>query len=78
MRHRQIPHRLRRLNLAETQFSVLACACLKARNPSEEPLSRNISIYGTERNAAAFTGNGRFIAEDARAKLRLLYPDTSA
>ena len=66
------------MNLAETQFSVLASACLKGRNPSEEPLSRNISIYETERNAAASVGNGRFIAENARAKLRLLYPDTSA
>ena len=31
---------------------------LKSRNPSEEPLSRNISIYGAERNAAASAGNG--------------------
>ena len=61
------------MNLAETQFSVLASACLKGRNPSEEPLSRNISIYGTERNSEALTRNGWFIAEDARAKPRLLY-----
>ena len=35
-------------------------------------------IYGMERNAAASAGSGRFIAENARAKLRLLYPDTPA
>ena len=66
------------MNLAEVQFSVPACACLKGRNPGEEPLYRNISICGTERNAAAFTGNGHFTAEDARANLCLLNPDTSA
>ena len=66
------------MNLAEVQFSVPACACLKGRNPGEEPLYRNISICGTERDAAAFTGNGHFTAEDARANLCLLNPDTSA
>ena len=33
-------------------------------------MQRNTNIYGTERNAVAFTGNWRFTLEDARAKLR--------
>ena len=57
---------------------MLARACLKGRNPGEEPLQRNISIYEAERNAAAATVNWRFTAKDARVKLRRLYPDTSA
>ena len=64
--------------MAEIYFSVLARACLKGRNPGEEPLQRNISIYEAERNAAAATVNWRFTAKDAGAKLRRLYPDTSA
>ena len=66
------------LNMAEIEFSVLARACLKGRNPHEEALQRNISVYEAERNAAAATINWRFTAKDARAKLRRLYPDTSA
>ena len=30
---------------------MLARACLKGRNPSEEPLQRNISIYEAERRS---------------------------
>ena len=66
------------LNMAEIEFSVLARACLKGRNPHEEALQRNISVYEAERNAAAATINWRFTAKDARTKLRRLYPDTSA
>ena len=66
------------LNMAEIEFSVLARACLKGRNPSEEALQNSISIYEAERNAAAATINWRFTTKDARAKLRRLYPDTSA
>ena len=57
---------------------MLARACLKGRNPSEEPPQRNISIYEAGRNASAATINLRFTAKNARAKLRRLYPDTSA
>ena len=71
------------LNMAEIEFSVLARACLKGRNPHgrnphEEALQRNISVYEAERNATAATINWRFTAKDARTKLRRLYPDTSA
>ena len=48
------------LNMAEIEFSVLARACLKGRNPSEEALQNSISIYEAERNAAAATINWRF------------------
>ncbi len=65
------------LNMAEIEFSALARACLKGRNPHEEALQWNISVYEAERNAAAATINWRFTAKDARAKLRRLYPHTS-
>ena len=65
------------LNMAEIEFSVLARACLKGRNPDEDALQRNISAYEAERNAAGTTINWRFTAQDARAKMRRLYPATS-
>ena len=65
------------LNMAEIEFSVLARACLKGRNPDEDALQRNISAYEAQRNTAGTTINWRFTAQDARAKMRRLYPDTS-
>ena len=65
------------LNMAEIEFSVLARACLKGRNPDEDALHRNIRAYEAERNAATATINWRFTTKDARAKLHRLYPDTS-
>ena len=65
------------LNMAEIEFSVLARACLKGRNPNEEALQQCISVYEEERNEAGATINWRFTTKDARAKLRRVYPDTS-
>ena len=65
------------LNMAEIEFSVLARACLKGRNPDKDALQRNISAYEAQRNTAGTTINWRFTAQDARAKMRRLYPDTS-
>ena len=66
------------LNMAEIEFSVLARACLKGRNPDEYALQKNISAYEAERNVAGATVNWRFTTQNARTKMRRLYPDTSA
>ena len=66
------------LNMAEIEFSVVARACLKRRNPDEDALQRNISACQAERNEAATTINWRFTTQDARAKMRRLYPDISS
>ena len=65
------------LNMAEIEFSVLARACLRGRNPDEHSLARAINARVSERNTAAASINWRFTAKKARAKLRRLYPDTS-
>ena len=65
------------LNMAEIEFSVLARAYLKGRNPDEDALQRNISAYEAQRNTAGTTINWRFTAQDARARMRRLYPDIS-
>ena len=63
--------------MAEIEFSVLARACLKGRNPDEDALQRNINAYQEERKEAGITINWRSTTKGARAKLRQLYPDTS-
>ena len=65
------------LNMAEIEYSVLARACLKGRNPGEDAPRRNIGSCQAERNEAAATINWRFTSKDARAKLGRLYPDSS-
>ena len=66
------------LNMAEIEFSVLARSCLKGPNPNQDYLQRNISAYAAERNAANATINWRFNPQQARAKMRRLYPDLSS
>ena len=65
------------LNMAEIEYSVLARACLKGRNPGEVVPRRNIGSCQAERNEAAATINGRFTTQDARARMRRLCPDPS-
>ena len=63
---------------AEIEFSVLARACLQGCNADENSLVRAINACVSERNTAAATIDCRFTAGNAEAKLRRLYPDTSA
>lgn len=62
------------LNMAEMEFSVLARACLRGRNPDEESLEKAVNANVSERNSAAAPINWRFTAKDARRKLSRLYP----
>ena len=55
------------LNMAEIEFSVLARACLRGRNPNEDVLRRAIGAYEEERNTVGATINWRFTAQQARA-----------
>ena len=64
--------------MAEIELSVLARACLRGRNPDEDSLEQAVNACVLERNAAAAPINWRFTTKNARAKLRRLYPDTSA
>ena len=65
------------LNMAEMEFSVLARACLRGRNPDQDSLERSVNACISERNAVAAPINWRFTTKKARTKLRRLYPDTT-
>jgi hypothetical protein len=65
------------LNMAEIEFSVLSKQCLDRRIPDQDTLKREVHAWQEQRNAGASTMNWRFTTEDARIKLKRLYPTTN-
>jgi hypothetical protein len=62
------------LNMAEIELSVLARQALAERMPSIQVVQEQVMAWQNERNHAHATINWRFTAEDARIKLKRLYP----
>lgn len=62
------------LNMAEGEFSVLQNQCLDRRIGSSEILQQEIAAWRARRNQEAIGANWKFTTEDARVKLRKLYP----
>jgi transposase len=62
------------LNMAEIELSILGRQCLNRRLPDHETLQWEVSAWEAERNARAAQMQWRFTAEDARIKLKHLYP----
>lgn len=62
------------LNVAEMELSVLSKQCLERRIPTVEELNREIKAWQKERNQTASKVIWRFTTEEARVKLKHLYP----
>lgn len=62
------------LNVAECELSVLAQQCLARRLPDAETLTREVAAWEEQRNVAQVKINWQFTTNDARIKLRRLYP----
>ena len=62
------------LNMAEIELSVLSRQCLSRRIPDQETLKREVQAWQDRRNQQRTTVNWRFTHEDARIKLKTLYP----
>ena len=62
------------LNMVEVEISALVRQCLKRRLPDEEALGREAKAWAAERNRLGASVDWRFRTEDARTKLRSLYP----
>lgn len=63
------------LNMAEIEISALVRQCLKNRRlPDLEALGRETKTWERERNRLGASVDWRFTTEDARTKLRSLYP----
>jgi len=62
------------LNVAEIELSALNAQCLSRRIPSIEALRREVQACQRERNERAKPVDWQFTTEDARVKLKRLYP----
>jgi hypothetical protein len=62
------------LNMAEIELSALTRQCLDRRIADKELLSTEVSAWETERNEKVVVVNWQFTTEDARIKLKRLYP----
>ena len=62
------------LNMAEIELGVLTRQCLERRIADKETLIQEIVAWEEVRNREAHTVNWRFTTEDARIKLKRLYP----
>ncbi len=62
------------LNMAEIELSVLQRQCLARRIPDQETLKHEVTAWEHERNQQAAKVNWRFTTEEARIKLKKLYP----
>lgn len=66
------------LNIAEIELAVLSNMCLSQRIPDEETLRRHVEANVRERNTKAFPVKWKFTTQDARRKLKRLYPRASS
>ena len=62
------------LNMAELEFSVLSRQALAERMENKERLCQQTDEWMRKRNQAVVTMNWQFTTEDARIKLKKLYP----
>jgi hypothetical protein len=62
------------LNMAEIELSALARQCLSRRIAQRDTLQRQIEQWQCQRNSAGTAVDWRFTTQDARIKLRRLYP----
>lgn len=63
------------LNMAEPEQSVMARQALSRRIPDRETMERVTRAWYKERNEAEATVDWQFTSEDARIKLKRLYPN---
>lgn len=66
------------LNIAEIELRVLAGQCLNRRIPDKQTLESEITAWQNARNFLKATVNWHFSSDDARIKLKRLYPTLSA
>jgi hypothetical protein len=64
------------LNIAENELSVLTRQCLDRRLPDQDTLVQETSAWHAARNASGKGVDWQFTTDDARIRLRRLYPQT--
>lgn len=66
------------LNIAEIELSALKRQCLDRRIGDMPAMKREVSTWQAERNSNAMAINWQFSTDDARIKLKSLYPKIEA
>lgn len=62
------------LNMAEIELSILSRQCLDRRIPEQETMKKEVTAWVSRRNSHSKPMSWRFTTEDARIKLKKLYP----
>jgi len=62
------------LNVAEIEFSALSIQCLHRRIPDIDLMRKEVAAWELDRNNRAAVIDWRFTTENARIKLKRLYP----
>lgn len=62
------------LNIAEIELAILSRQCLGRRIPDKATLQAEVTAWAERRNAAGGKVDWRFTTDDARIKLKRLYP----
>lgn len=62
------------LDMAESELAILAAQCLDRRIPDKPTLADEIAAWVTKRNNDNTKANWQFTTDNARVKLRHLYP----
>ena len=62
-------------DMAEIENSAMARQCLSRRIPEKEFMEEETSAWSKQRNEEGAAADWRFRTEDARIKLRRLYPN---
>ena len=62
------------LDLAESELAVLSCQCLDRRIPNQQVLRAEVEAWEADRNSKHAKANWQFTTEEARVKLKRLYP----
>jgi hypothetical protein len=63
------------LNMAELELSHLSRQCLNRRIPNKNILKKEINAWENKRNSKEVKVDWQFTCDDARVKLKKLYPD---
>lgn len=66
------------LNIAEIELGHLSRQCLDRRIPDKEIMTREVLAWTKMRNEEAATVDWQFTTQDARVKLKKLYPDITS
>lgn len=65
------------LNMAEIELSIISRQCLDRRIGDEQTLKRELNALEAKRNETSASIEWRFTTQDARDKLRRIYPSHS-